>query len=132
MAEVDLRANTQADMDELLRAAEDDLAREAIEGTSYTWTPVQFRPPWERNPGTDRLVSMARAVAGILGFDVQAAATGGTSDGNFTAALGIPTLDGLGPVGGLDHSPLEYVDIPSIAPRTALLAGLIAAVASRS
>ena len=128
-AEVDLRAYTHADMAALLREVEDALAREAIAGTTYTWTPLQVRPPWERNPGTDNLVARARAVAATLGFDVHAATTGGTSDGNFTAALGIPTLDGLGPIGGLDHGPHEYVAIPSIVPRTALLAGLIAALA---
>jgi glutamate carboxypeptidase len=129
VAEVDLRANTIADMEALLADGEGVLAREAIEGTSYTWTPIQFRPPWARNPGTEGLTNLARQIAATLGFEVRAAATGGMSDGNFTAALGIPTLDGLGPIGGLDHSPLEYVEIPSIAPRTALLAGLIAAIA---
>ena len=91
-----------------------------------------MRPPWERNPGTEHLVELARAVAAILGFDVRAATTGGTSDGNFTAALGIPTVDGLGPIGGLDHGPREYISVPSIVPRTALLAGLIAALAVAS
>lgn len=130
VAEVDLRANTITDMETLLADGERVLAQEAIEGTTYTWTPIQFRPPWARNPGTDRLTKLAQQIAGALGFQVRAAATGGMSDGNFTAALGIPTLDGLGPIGGLDHSPLEYVEIPSIAPRTALLAGLIAAIAA--
>ena len=58
----------------------------------------------------------------------QRSQTFSTSDGNFTAAMGVPTLDGLGPVGGLDHSPFEYIDITSIVPRTALLAGLIAPI----
>jgi glutamate carboxypeptidase len=129
VAEVDVRANTQDDMAALLARAEAVLAREALEGTSYTWTPMQFRPPWEPNAGTERLAALARDVAGVLGFDVRAAATGGTSDGNFTAALGLPTLDGLGPVGGLDHGPLEYVAVSSIVPRTALLAGLLAGIA---
>jgi glutamate carboxypeptidase len=132
VAEVDLRANTIADMDSLLLSVAAALEREALEGTSATWTPIEFRPPWERNPGTERLVALAQTIASALGFEVRAATTGGMSDGNFTAAGGIPTLDGLGPIGGLDHGPLEYVDIPSIAPRTALLAGLIAAVATAS
>jgi len=127
-AGVDVRAHNAADMRRLLDAAEAALARAAIEGTSYIWTPQFFRPPWERNAGTERLIARARALAQILGFDVAAASTGGTSDGNFTAALGIPTLDGLGPVGGLDHGPLEYIELDSIVPRTALLSGLIADV----
>jgi glutamate carboxypeptidase len=127
-AEVDLRFNTAADMDLLLRACEAALAHAALEGTSYTWESVQLRPPWEPSAATDRLAMLADTIAQALGFSVRAASTGGTSDGNFTAARGIPTLDGLGPIGGLDHSPREYVEIPSIAPRTALLAGLIAGV----
>jgi glutamate carboxypeptidase len=130
VAEVDLRANTIPDMDELLTGAATTLERAALDGTSYAWEAVQFRPPWGRNAGTERLATRARALAQALGFDVRAVATGGMSDGNITAACGVPTLDGLGPIGGLDHGPLEYVEIASIVPRTALLAGLIAAVAA--
>ncbi|HYM27795.1 MAG TPA: M20 family metallopeptidase, partial [Steroidobacteraceae bacterium] len=129
-AEVDLRFNTAADMERLLCDSEAALASAALDGTTYTWTPLHMRPPWERNDHTDRLAAQANLIAQALGFSVRAAATGGTSDGNFTAARGVPTLDGLGPIGGLDHSPREYVEIPSVAPRTALLAGLIAAVTS--
>lgn len=124
--EVDLRFDTLADMDILLASAERALADAALDGTAYTWEPVQMRPPWERTSGTERLAARAAAIAVALGFDVAAATTGGTSDGNFTAVQGIPTLDGLGPIGGLDHGPDEYIEISSIAPRVALLAGLIA------
>jgi glutamate carboxypeptidase len=126
---VDVRAHTPAEMDRLLAAADTALADAALEGTTYTWTPVQFRPPWEATAGTDALAARAQAIASVLGFSVAVAATGGTSDGNFTAALGTPTLDGLGPIGGLDHGPLEYVELGSIVPRTALLTGLIASIA---
>ncbi|PWT77995.1 MAG: hypothetical protein C5B60_01860 [Chloroflexi bacterium] len=127
---VDLRANTRSDMDLLLQECQSALASSALPGTTYTWTPLQFRPPWEPNERTRWLVELAGQVALGLGFPISAAATGGTSDGNFTAAMGIATLDGLGPVGGLDHSPQEYVDIDSIVPRTALLAGLINSICS--
>jgi glutamate carboxypeptidase len=127
---VDLRANTQSDMDLLLGEAEMALASSALPGTTFTWTPLQFRPPWEPNPRTRSLVQLAKQVALGLGFAVGGAATGGTSDGNFTAALGIATMDGLGPVGGLDHGPQEYIAIDSIVPRTALLAGLIITICS--
>jgi glutamate carboxypeptidase len=127
---VDLRANTQSDMDRLLQESERALASSVLPGTAYTWTPLQFRPPWEPSERTQSLVERARNVALGLGFSLRAAATGGTSDGNFTAALGIATLDGLGPVGGLDHSPQEYIDIDSIVPRTALLAGLLISICS--
>lgn len=128
IADVDVRANTPAAMERLLAEAEAALAEAAIEGTSYTWTPQYFRPPWGPNPGTERLLAIAQNVADALGFAVGSAATGGTSDGNFTAALNIPTLDGLGPIGGLDHGPNEYIELASILPRTALLAGVIRGV----
>ena len=87
-----------------------------------------YLPPMERLPGADRLIAQARAVAGALGFEVRDAATGGGGDANFTAAQGVPTLDGLGPIGGNDHSPGEYLEVASIVPRTALYAGLLLAV----
>ncbi len=84
------------------------------------------RPPMERLRGTVRLYEKARALAGELGFVLEEAATGGASDGNFTAALGVPTLDGLGAVGEGAHARHESVIVEYLAPRTALLAGLLA------
>src|SRR5262249_50803836 len=82
-------------------------------------------PPMGRNDGTIRLFELAHAVAAHLGLDLKEGATGGASDGNFTSSLGIPTLDGLGAVGGGAHSVDEWVDIASLPARAALLAGLI-------
>lgn len=84
------------------------------------------RPPMERSRGTVALFRQARAFAADLGFTLHEAATGGASDGNFTAALGVPTLDGLGAVGEGAHAPHESVIIEHFAPRTALLAALLA------
>jgi glutamate carboxypeptidase len=84
--------------------------------------------PMEKLERSGRLVGHAVALASSLGFDLHDAATGGASDANTTAGMGIPTIDGLGPIGGLDHSPGEYLEVASIVPRTALLAGLIAAI----
>lgn len=84
------------------------------------------RPPMERSRGTVALYQNARALAADLGFTLDEAATGGASDGNFTAALGIPTLDGLGAVGEGAHAPHELVVIEHLAPRTALIAALLA------
>lgn len=84
------------------------------------------RPPMERTRGTVALYRQARALADRLGFTLDEAATGGASDGNFTSALGIPTLDGLGAVGEGAHASHESVVIEHLAPRTALLAGLLA------
>ncbi len=85
--------------------------------------------PMEKLERSGHLVDHAVALAGRLGFELHDASTGGASDANTTAGLGVPTLDGLGPVGGNDHSTDEYLEVDSIVPRTALLAGLIVAVA---
>ena len=83
------------------------------------------RPPMERSRGTVRLFRKARLLAGELGFELNEASSGGGSDGNFTAALGIPTLDGMGAVGEGAHARHESVLIEHLAPRTALLAAML-------
>jgi glutamate carboxypeptidase len=80
----------------------------------------------ERTQGTVRLYRQARILAAELGFQLDEAATGGASDGNFTSALGVPTLDGMGAVGEGAHAPHESIVLEHLAPRTALLAGLLA------
>jgi glutamate carboxypeptidase len=86
------------------------------------------RPPMERKAGTIALFKKARSVAAELGFALEEAATGGGSDGNFTAALGVPTLDGMGAVGDGAHAAHESVIIEHLVPRTTLLAAMIASV----
>jgi glutamate carboxypeptidase len=86
------------------------------------------RPPMERSPLGAALYQKAAAIAKQLGWSLAEAAVGGGSDGNFTAGLGIPTLDGLGGVGEGAHAPHESILIAELPRRTALLAALIAAV----
>lgn len=86
------------------------------------------RPPMERKAGTIALFKKARSLAAELGFTLEEAATGGGSDGNFTAALGVPTLDGMGAVGDGAHAAHESVVIEHLIPRTALLATMIASI----
>jgi glutamate carboxypeptidase len=86
------------------------------------------RPPMERKPGTIALFKKARSLAAELGFVLEEAATGGGSDGNFTAALGVPTLDGMGAVGDGAHAAHESVVIEHLVPRAALLAAMITSV----
>ena len=80
----------------------------------------------ERSRGIGQLFERARELAQEVGIEVEESATGGGSDGNFTAALGVPTLDGLGGVGEGAHALNESILIDRIADRTALLAKLIA------
>lgn len=91
----------------------------ALEITAQHW-------PMERTAASARLVEEAVRIAARLGFSLRDTATGGGSDANTTAGLGVPSLDGLGPIGGDDHSADEFVVLDSIVPRTALLAELIA------
>jgi glutamate carboxypeptidase len=86
------------------------------------------RPPLERTEGVGRLYAIARGIAAELGFDLPEGGTGGASDGNFTGALGVPTLDGLGAVGAGAHALEEYVDVTSLPLRAALVAGLLSRV----
>jgi glutamate carboxypeptidase len=81
--------------------------------------------PMEKKEGAVRLVRIAEEVAGELGFELRDAATGGASDANTTSSAGTPTIDGLGPIGGDDHAPAEWLDLTSVVPRVALLAGII-------
>ena len=83
------------------------------------------RPPMERTRGTVALFKRARALASELGFTLEEAATGGASDGNFTSAMGIPTLDGMGAVGEGAHARHESIFLEYLAARTALLAGMV-------
>ncbi len=120
--DVDLRVWT------LPEAERVDAALRAIaplEGTRYEITGGMNRPPMEPSDGTMKLFEQARDLAKELGFDVGAARVGGGSDGNFTSQLA-PTLDGFGARGAHAHQrDLEHIHIPSLAPRTALLAGML-------
>jgi glutamate carboxypeptidase len=86
------------------------------------------RPPMPRSPENLRLFRCAKACASDLGLDLDDSLAGGGSDGNFTAALGVPTLDGLGAVGEGAHATHESVLIERLADRAALLAKLMAAI----
>jgi glutamate carboxypeptidase len=129
-AEVDLRAWRNGDIPPLLDAIRRQLVQPVVEGTTAALvvTLDNAMPAMERTGAVQRLETLAQAAAAELGFAVKGASTGGASDASFVAAEGIPVLDGLGPIGGLDHSPEEYIEQDSITPRTALLAKLIAAV----
>jgi len=85
------------------------------------------RPPMERTAAIAKLFQRAQKIAAEMGFRLEEAATGGGSDGNFTAAVGTPTLDGMGPVGEGAHAAHESLRKSSLVERTALLAGMIAA-----
>ena len=102
----------------------------ALPGTRLAITGGFDRPPMERSAGVAAVYAHAQAAAAVLGQTVEEGGTGGGSDGNFTAALGVPTLDGLGAVGDGAHARHEHVELDRLVPRTALLAALIARLLS--
>ena len=84
------------------------------------------RAPLERTAGVMKLFHHAREIAARLGFELEERSVGGASDGNFAAAMNVPVLDGLGVDGDGAHAANEHILVQDIAPRTALLAGLVA------
>jgi glutamate carboxypeptidase len=122
-AEVDIRIARAADAAELeqkfaaLRAFNPNCSLEVTGGLN--------RPPMERTEGTARLFRLAQQQAAALGIPLDEASTGGGSDGNFTSALGLPTLDGLGAVGEGAHAVHESIVLSELPGRTALLACLL-------
>ncbi len=125
---VDVRAPSAADAERV------DAAFRALTpilpGAKLSVTGGFERPPMERSEGVIALYRHAEAVAAELGQAIAEGGTGGGSDGNLTAALGVPTLDGLGAVGDGAHALHEHVELDCLVPRTTLLAGLIARLLS--
>jgi glutamate carboxypeptidase len=130
---VDLRALTDEDMQALLDAMHEQLGKTAVPGVTIkvTLEKGSVCPAMTRTPAIAELEQLAQRAAQQLGLEIKGTVTGGASDANYAAAEGTPVLDGLGPVGGLDHSPDEYLRLTSIVPRTALLAKLIVATLHR-
>jgi glutamate carboxypeptidase len=126
--EVDVRAVRRADLETAEAEIAEMLASLVVPDTTAELTEMARWWPMEKLERSGRLVDHAKTVAARLGFEINDAATGGASDANSTAGLGVPSIDGLGPIGGLDHSRAEYLEVRSIVPRTALLAGLILAI----
>ena len=126
----DLRAWSGADLAELSAVFEKIVETPWVPGVEMKAIPLgSGNPAMERTPGTIRLEEHAVRIAGELGFPLRAARTGGGSDVSWACHARTPGLDGLGPIGGLDHGPDEYILRGSIVPRTALLAKLIQAIA---
>lgn len=127
--EIDARGTTREHLEAVEAAIREIAATPLVPDVTVRLEEVARHWPMEKLDRTARLVAHAGTLANRLGFSVRDAATGGASDANTTAGLGVPTLDGLGPIGGLDHSPEEYLEIDSIVPRTTLLAALLLSVA---
>ena len=124
-----LRVDVRSPQEDTLAAVEAEVSRIA-DATTVPDVLVDldgsgWHRPMEKSEAGARLAALAMDVARDLGFELRDAATGGASDANTTSAMGVPTLDGLGPVGGDDHGPGEWIDLTSVVPRISLLAGIV-------
>jgi glutamate carboxypeptidase len=125
-AEIDVRFSQAAESERVVAAIRGLQPR--LEGARLRITGGVDRPPMERSAGIARLAELAQRLAREAGFDLKETSTGGGSDGNFTAAMGVPTLDGLGPDGGGAHADSEHLLVDSWLQRTMLLRALIEAL----
>ncbi len=125
-AEIDVRVLRSAEIGRIEPAILGLTA--SVPGTTVKVTGGIDRPPMERTQGALRLFERARELAAELGLAVGETGTGGASDGNLTAALGVPTLDGMGVVGDGAHAEKEFVDLRSLPVRAALVARMIETV----
>lgn len=123
------RAFNQPDLDRVTASVLGVFERETVPGVTFKVSYEQTSPPMPYTAEIAALERMAKAIAGEMDFELNGAHTGGTADAAFAVAEGVPALDGLGPVGGLDHGPDEYILKSSIVPRIALLSKLIMAIA---
>lgn len=125
-AEVDIRFSRKADAKPLERALRS--LRPILPGGRVEIRGGLNRPPLERTAAVEKLFHLAQKLMKEGGLALGEASTGGGSDGNFTAALGVPTLDGLGAVGDGAHSPREHVIVRALPERAALIAALLLAI----
>ena len=124
--EIDMRYARHVDRDRIVRAIETIVATEHVPGTSATLTIKGEFLPLEQTEGDARLLAQYKQAALSAGLTPEGESTGGCADSGFTSAGGTPTLCATGPVGGLAHTPEEYLEVESIVPRAIALANAIA------
>ena len=124
-AEIDIRVPTIAERDRVLESLNSIVEREDLAGTRATLKGQFHRPPMEPAEGFDDIKKIVEETGEAIGVPIGWDMTGGASDGNNISALGVPTIDGMGPSGGGAHGANEYMDIPSLYQKTALLAAVL-------
>jgi glutamate carboxypeptidase len=130
--ELDLRVTSPSEQARVEATLETIVETEFVVGVSASASGGFHRPPMVRLPGVERMLTAYRAAAAVAGFTPVEGKSGAASDGNDLVALGIPVMDGVGPVGGGAHSPNEYLEVDSLVPRSAALAGALCLLAAAS
>jgi glutamate carboxypeptidase len=125
--EVDVRGVTRVELEAAVAAIHDIAGEPGVPDVTVEIEQIAGWLPMEKLERSGRLADHVVALAARLGFSTLDVATGGASDANTTSGMGVPSIDGLGPIGGRDHSPDEYLEVESIVPRTTLLAALLLA-----
>src|SRR5947209_9943422 len=123
--DMDVRASDQAGIKAIEAAMSGVVTQKVLDGTQITLSGRMLSAPFERNKRNAFLVQLAREAGSELGLNIEELGSGGASDANNTAAVGLPTIDGLGAGGGLAHNPGEYVELDYLPTRIALLAGSV-------
>jgi glutamate carboxypeptidase len=123
--DMDVRVSDREGLKTIEKAMKKVVSKTYIEGTTASVSGAMRCMPFEHSPRNNRLVGYAKEAGKELGLKINDLGSGGASDANNTAALGIPTIDGLGAGGGLAHNPDEYVELDYLPTRIALLAGLV-------
>jgi glutamate carboxypeptidase len=123
--DMDVRTSDQAGLEALEAAMRKVTTQNMLQGTRITLSGSMLVKPFERSKYNAQLVDLAKEAGSELGLKIQDVGSGGASDANTSAAMGIPTLDGLGAGGGLAHNPGEYIELDYLPTRIALVAGLV-------
>ena len=123
--QVDVRAMAADNLAAAIAAIDALAAAPAVPDVTIDVEHMAGWAPMEKLERSGRLADHVIALAARLGFETKDVSTGGASDANTTSGMGVPSIDGLGPIGGMDHSPEEYLEVESIVPRTTLVAALL-------
>lgn len=124
-AEIDVRISTDEQGVEIDKLVREVCSKPILEGIKLTLNGGINRPPMVKTPESGALIDIIKEQARLLDFDIEDISTGGGSDASFTAGVGTPSVDGLGPIGGYQHSDKEYLDLPSLTERTVLFANIL-------
>jgi glutamate carboxypeptidase len=123
--DIDVRVSNQQNIKAIEQAMRDVTKETALDGTTVTLSGAIRSMPFEKTGGSAQLVELARQAAQELGIQLQDIGSGGASDANTTASMGIPTIDGLGAGGAYAHNPGEYIELDYLPTRIALITHLL-------